>query len=124
MPTRLVELMDANVRWRRKMIENKVKQDDDIKFDKNDIAAVANARFFRRSGIKLLLIWAFATLVITMLHNYSGIIPVYITYILLAGSAIIFVYIYSKKQTEVRVKLWENMDKHMQDLREKELHKQ
>lgn len=102
------------------MIENKVKQDDDIKFDKNDIAAVANARFFRKAGLKLLLGWAFVTLLITMVHNYSGVVPIYVTYTLLAGSAIIFVYLYSKKQTEVRVRLWAKMDEHFKELSERQ----
>jgi hypothetical protein len=87
------------------------KPDDSITFDKHDIAAVANARYFKRGGIKLLLIWAAVTLVIVMITNYTGIIPVSIAYILLFIEAIVFVYLYSKKQTEMRVKLWENIER-------------
>lgn len=86
------------------------KEYDDIKFDKADISAVASNRFFRRAGIKLLLIWAAVTLVITMASNYTHAIPEAVSFCLLAITAIVFVYLYSKKQTEVRVKLWENIE--------------
>jgi predicted branched-subunit amino acid permease len=87
------------------------KQDDDIRFDKHDIAAVANSRFFRKKGLKVLLIWAFITLAITMIYNYTQAFPPFVAYVLFGVNAVVFVYLYSKMQTEVRVKLWENIER-------------
>jgi len=92
------------------MVEVKQKKEvDNVVMDKADISAVANSRYFRKSGMKLLLIWAFMTLLVTMAHSYVG-LPDIAAYILLGIVAISFVYMFSKGQTEVREKLWHNIE--------------
>ena len=100
--------------------KNNVRPYDDIQLDRKDIEAVASSRFFRRAGMKILLLWAFFTLLIVSVYNYFEPFPLFIAYLLLAADAIIFVYLYSKKSTEIRTKLLINMDKHMLEQRQKE----
>lgn len=93
------------------MINEVKRQDDDIRFDKNDISAVANSRFFRRAGLKMLMIFAVIMLAIVSITNYVSIVPVFAGYGALSVCSLIFVYLYGKKQTEIRVKLWENIER-------------
>jgi putative flippase GtrA len=91
------------------MIETKGNMDS-ITFDRNDIAAVANSRFFKKTGLKILMIWAVVMLGTVSITNLTGWLPIWLSYFILSASAIVFVYIYSKKQTEVRVRLWERLE--------------
>jgi hypothetical protein len=91
------------------------KAEDDIKFDKNDISAVANSRFFRKAGLRILLGWALVLFIVTALYNFLNIMPSALAYILISVSSIVAVYLYGKKQTEVRVKLWENIERNRQE---------
>jgi len=83
---------------------------DSISFDRNDISSVANARYFRKSGMRVLLIWAFVTLLITVIHNFFGFMPDLVAYILFGLNALVFVWLYSSKQAEVREKLWARIE--------------
>jgi 1,4-dihydroxy-2-naphthoate octaprenyltransferase len=83
---------------------------DDPTLDKNDIAAAANSRYFRRNGVKLLMIWAAVMFLILILTNYISLLPGWLSFILIALSSVIFVWLYSRKQTEVRVRLTHNID--------------
>lgn len=91
----------------------KVKEEksiDDPTFDKNDIAAAANSRYFRRGGVKLLMVWAAVMLLILTFTNYVSLLPGWLSFVLIALSSIIFVWLYSRKQTEVRVRLAQRID--------------
>ena len=94
-----------------KVMEIKTQRpDDDVRFDKSDIAAVANSRFFRKSGLKMLVIFAAIMLAIVSITNYISAVPVFVGYGALAVCSLVFVYLYGKKQTEIRVKLWERIE--------------
>jgi uncharacterized protein YacL len=99
--------------------KNQVRPYDDVVLDRKDIEAVASSRFFRRDGIKILLVWAFVTLIIAIFFNFTSVVPIFLSYILFALDAIFFVYWYAKKSTEIRVLLKSNMEKHMTEQRQK-----
>jgi hypothetical protein len=48
-------------------------------------------------------------LCIVSLANFTTFMHVYVSYALLGGSAIAFIYIYSRKQRDAREKLWDKM---------------
>lgn len=78
-----------------------------VTFEREDINAVANSRYFRKTGQRYLTILAIVILGLAMVFNYSkGNFP-FPAYIAACGvSAIIFLYKYAKGQRAVRKALW------------------
>lgn len=80
-----------------------------VKFDKHDINAVANGRFFRKSGQKLLMLMAIIILGLAMVVNYTP-VPTYLYYGAIAVVGIVFFYMYAKKQAIARKELWDQIN--------------
>lgn len=106
-----------------------IKPLDSIKLDRKDIESVANARFYRAKGIKILIKWTIVLLVLVGLSRVAGVvIPEssstvnIVTYCAVFVSSLIFINQYSKGQTEVRVNLWQKMEED-QAAKQKELDK-
>lgn len=99
------------------------------KLNKKDIESVANARFYRAKGIKILIKWTIVLLVIVGLSRVFGIVfedssnvITILASCLFFASSLIFINQYSKGQTEVRVNLWQKMEED-QAAKQKELDK-
>ena len=92
-----------------------VRRDPKVKFTKSDINAVANSRFYKATGIKLLLALAAAILVVAVLVNTFEGFPVGLAYGLFAAEAIAFVWQYSKRQSKVRKQLWHELGRDEND---------
>ncbi len=82
-----------------------LKKEPPVKFTKEDIAAVANSRFYRKTGMKLLMAWAIVVLAFAMLTITVQLIPLFAYYSFGIATTIVFLYIYSKKQRQVRDEL-------------------
>jgi hypothetical protein len=80
-----------------------------IKFTKDDINAVANGRFYRKTGIKLLMLFAIAVLGIYIMSSALNTVSPIIWASVYAIVAIYFMYVYAKKQREVRKELWKGI---------------
>jgi hypothetical protein len=90
---------------------------DSTTFDRNDISAVANNRYFRTKGLKTLIFWAIITFIIVALSRVVSIAVddvggwvSLVSYACLFINALVFITQYSKGQTEIRVKLWERIE--------------
>ncbi len=74
-------------------------------FSKEDIDAVANNRFFRQTGAKLLMAWAIIILAFAIFTLTFRLIPLQVYYGLSIVVTIVFLYSYSKKQNKMRSEL-------------------
>ncbi len=76
-----------------------------VNFSKDDIDAVANHRFYKRSGQKLLMLWALIILALLQLVVWLPIINNYTYYGISFIVTLWFVAYYSRKQNKVRNEL-------------------
>ncbi len=82
-----------------------LKREPPVKFSKDDIAAVANSRFYRKVGVKLLMAWAIVVLAFAILTLTLRILPLQVYYGLSIAVTVGFLYIFSRKQKIVRDEL-------------------
>lgn len=82
-----------------------LKKEPPVKFSKDDIAAVANSRFYRKTGMKLLMAWAIIILAFAIFTLTFRLLPLQVYYGLSGVVTVIFLYLYSKKQSRVRKEL-------------------
>ncbi len=82
-----------------------VNKDEPFRLSREDAATIANSRFYRKSGIKLIMGLAIYVLTIAILTMTAKFINPYIYYILCGVGAVGFVYLYSKKQKDYRAEL-------------------
>lgn len=87
-----------------------LKKEHPIKFTKQDINAVANARFYKKTGIRILMLWLIVVLALLQSIQWIPIGAIYIYYAICAIVTIGFVYIYGKKQRESRRELWKGIE--------------
>lgn len=80
------------------------------KFTREDINAIANSRFYRRAGMKILMIWAIVILVLIQAANFLPGVPIVVLYALMAVSSVGFLYYFSKKQKESRQEMWRDLE--------------
>ena len=92
-----------------------IRRDPKVKFSKSDINAVANSRFYKLMGLKLLLGLAVAILVVAAIVNYVEGFPMWVAWVLYAIEALTFVYIYSKGQAKIRRQLWHELGRNEND---------
>lgn len=86
-----------------------LKSDSPIKFTKQDIAAVANSRFIRGTGSRILMQLAIAILGLALLYQFR-VLP-YLIYISLCGVvAFGFFWYFTKKQAEAKKSFWKGID--------------
>ncbi len=74
------------------------------KFTKEDVDAVAKSRFYRKTGIRMLMLLIIAILAVMILATFRVIAP-YVYYGLCGLSAVVFLYIYARKQREAIISL-------------------
>ena len=89
-----------------------IKAEKPMKFSKSDINAVANARFYRKTGVKLLMGLLIIVLTIAVAVKWIPNMTElhYNIYITLCGViALVFIYVYSRKQSKVRKELWRQL---------------
>jgi len=102
-----VSQADMQIELKRRLGDNWVlKKEQPLKLTKDDLNTIANSRFYKRTGIKLLMGWAItvlALLTVTVTYHW---LPLYVMYILSAVASFVFVFLYSKKQREARREFW------------------
>ena len=82
-----------------------LKRDNPVKLDKDDIAALANSRFYKKVGQKLMMAWALIVVVLAMLTFTVHVIPLPLYYGLAIAVTGTFLVIFSRKQKIVREEL-------------------
>lgn len=87
-----------------------IKKDSPVRFTKEDINAVGNSRFYRKTGIKILLIWAIILMAILTAMSWFPNVHLYVYYGLLLATVLGFVWYYGKRQRESRKELWEGIE--------------
>lgn len=80
-------------------------RDPPVRFTKEDISAVANSRFYRKTGVKLMMAWAIVILAFAMVSLTFRLIPLSVYYGLSIAATIGFIFSYSKKQAKIREEL-------------------
>jgi len=86
-----------------------LKEDEPFKFSKDDINAIANSRFYKKVGLKILLLWAVVILVLLQLVSWFPAIPIYVYWIGCALATMGFIYWYNKRQKEFRQEMWKGI---------------
>jgi len=74
------------------------------KFTKEDVDAVAKSRFYRKNGIRMLMLLIITILAVMILATFR-IIPPYAYYGLCGLAAVIFLYVFTKGQREAIISL-------------------
>lgn len=92
-----------------------LKKESALKFTKADVNAVANSRFYRTKGLKILLLWAVVVLVLLQAVAWFPVIPIYVYYASCCVATVGFVGLYSKKQRESRLELWRGIQGEIED---------
>lgn len=88
-----------------------LRKEQPMKFTKEDINAVANSRFYRKTGLKLLMLLAIVILGLSSMSTWApNLIPPYAYYGLYAGAAMLVFWQYAKKQRQVRKELWKSIE--------------
>lgn len=76
-----------------------------VKFTKADISAVANNRFYRKTGIKMLMAWALIIMAFALATLTYHVIPLFLYYGISIVVTVIIILLYSRKQKVVREEL-------------------
>ena len=90
----------------------KIKREQSVKFSKADINAVAGARFFKETGQRILMVVAIIILGLSVVVRYiPSMTSLYynIYYTIVGIVALVFIYVYSRKQSKVRKELWRKL---------------
>ncbi len=87
-----------------------LRKEQPVKFTKDDINAVANSRFYRKSGVKILLLWAIVVLIVLQAVVWFPMISIQTYYAMCGAVTVGFLVLYSKKQREVRRELWKGIE--------------
>lgn len=96
-----------------------IKKEESVKFTRADINAVAGARFFKETGRSLLMGLAIIILGLSVGMKYIPEMTAlyYNIYYAVCGLiALIFIYVYSRKQAKVRKRLWRQLGR--EDIKE------
>ena len=87
-----------------------LKKEEPFKFTKDDINAVANSRFYRKVGLKILMLWAIVILVLIQAVYWLPSVPIYVYYALCLLATVGFLAWYTKKQRESRQSFWKEIE--------------
>lgn len=82
------------------------KKQESFKFTNEDINAVANSRYYKKSGLKLLMGWGIIILALFQLMQWFPVIPYQYYYAAMCISIVVFMYMYAKGQRKNRKELW------------------
>jgi hypothetical protein len=80
-----------------------------VKFTRDDINAVANSRFYRKSGLKLLMIATIVALGVYILMGVFPNVPIGIWYSAWGLGIVYFMFVYARKQRQARKELWKGI---------------
>ncbi len=80
-----------------------------LKLTKDDLNAVAINRFYRKTGLSLLMMFAIVVLGLATLTTTFNIIPVFVYYGLLVVCVVVFVFVFAKKQREAKRDFWDGV---------------
>lgn len=98
-----VTAKDALAELERRMGNDWVlKKDSPVKLNKDDIAALANSRFYKKTGQKLMLAWALVIAILSMMTMTVRVLPLSLYYGIAIVITGIFLVIFTKKQRVVR----------------------
>ena len=89
--------------------EWKIKSEQPVKFTKADINSVASGRFYRTTGVKMLMGLLIIILAVAVAMGYipnMTALHYNIYYTFCGAIGLGFIYIYSRKQARVRKELW------------------
>ena len=92
--------------------EWKIKSEQPVKFTKADINSVASGRFYRTTGVKMLMGLVIIILAVAVVVKYipnMTTLHYNIYYTLCGAVALGFIYIYSRKQAKIRKDLWKQI---------------
>jgi len=90
----------------------RITSEQPMKFTKADISAVANARYFRKSGITLLMGLLIIMLLLSIaVKSFVVMIPLYynLYYTVVGLIALAFIWVYSRGQSKIRKELWRQL---------------
>ena len=87
-----------------------VKKENPIKFTKADINAVASGRFYRKSGLKILMLWAVVVLFLLQVMTWMPNLTIGVYYGACIAVTVGFVAVYGKKQSIARRELWRGIE--------------
>lgn len=90
-------------------------EDEVIRITKDDVNAMANGRFFRKAGLRMLMLWAIVVLGLATLNTRLNIFAntVYadaIYYVLESVATVVFMTFFAKGQRQVRRELRERFE--------------
>ena len=98
-----VTAKDALAELERRMGNDWVlKKDSPVKLNKDDIAALANSRFYKKTGQKLMLAWALVIAILSMMTMTVRVLPLSLYYGIAIVITGVFLVIFTKKQRVVR----------------------
>jgi hypothetical protein len=89
-----------------------VKKDEEVRFTRADIDAVAGSRFYKKTGFKMLVITAILVVGLGLSTKYIPNMETWhytLYYCAFAVIALGFLYIYSKGKARIRKELWHQM---------------
>lgn len=87
-----------------------VKKEEPFRVNKQDMSAIANNRFFRKTGMRMLMLLAIVILGLATLTSTLRVISPFIYYGLEGIVAVGFLYFYAKKQRDFRIALCKQME--------------
>jgi len=87
-----------------------VRKESPIKFSKEDINYVANGRFYKKTGQKILMLAGILALALVNMMRWLPMLPDAVYYGLFLVSAVALIYAYGKKQRQARKELWDGIE--------------
>ena len=82
-----------------------------VKLSKKDINAIANSRYFAKSGMKLLIGMIAVIVIMYMLVTWIPAIPDFSLYIVMSIAVLVLFFIYDRGQRKLFRKYWDRLEK-------------
>lgn len=82
-----------------------LKKDNPVKLNDDDIAALANSRFYKKTGQKLMMAWALIVAILAVFTMTVKVLPLPLYYAMAIVVTGVFLVIFSRKQKVVRNEL-------------------
>ena len=81
-----------------------------VKLGKRDISAIANSRYFSKTGMKLVIGMIAIMVLMYMLVTWVRGIPPFIFYIVMAVAVLALMYVYDRGQRKLFRKYWKRLE--------------
>jgi hypothetical protein len=82
-----------------------IQRDPTVQFTDNDVNAAASARFFKGTGMNLVLGWLFLVTLTVIAPIYIP-VPQFLLWVLNGIYAVVFMWIYTRELRKLRKKIW------------------